>query len=97
MAKKKLDELNDDFDIGKKNELGSVFAVLFKKIPIKLSLFLFIIYLFISSDIYRINILEKFNDTLDGTCPSTRGYIINGIILILLFIIIYMLVESKVI
>ena len=82
----------------KKGEIKNVMSTMMdinKNNAIKSSIFLFIIYIFISSKTWGNIFLRKFNLIDNFNNISSLGYIINGIILISLFIILNCLINNK--
>lgn len=69
----------------------------FKKINFKSLIFLFILFIFISSDIFIEQILDKFGDTVEHNNPTSKGVLIQGIMLVLGFAILDTLVNYNLI
>lgn len=65
-------------------------------LPIKISFFIFMVYLFVSSDIW-INMLSKWN-IIDKNLNimNQKAYIFNGIIMSISFLLIYFLIEKEI-
>jgi|SRR5579883_3683017 len=91
----------DDGDIGKKkkpDDLASAFMGFFTTINYKMLLFLFIIFIFITSDIFVDKILSRINGTVEHTNITTnKGTFIQGLFLVLFYIIMDMLIKLGVI
>ena len=65
----------------------SMITDLVKKLPIKLAIFIFIIFIILKSDIYINNLLAKINGAVNYTNQTTtKGEIISGIFLVLGFL-----------
>lgn len=87
---------NDDLTI-ENNEMTPMVTNLISKTPIKLCFFIFITYLFLSSDIY-LDFLETFGIVkVSSTSLPNSFYIMNGIIIIIIFLIINMLIQNEII
>jgi hypothetical protein len=82
------DECNDDFP--------SMFVKLFTHINIKVAIFIFILGLFLFSDIFTRSVLKIFNGSVNqlGT-PTSHGTIIQLSFLVLGYILIDLLVQGK--
>ena len=80
------EDLDSSEDIKKPDDLASTILVIFSISNIKLVTFLFIIFLFVSSDIFIEKFLSRFNNTTIGREPTVKGTIVQGIVLVLLFI-----------
>jgi len=90
-----MNSKDDTLDIDK-NEMVPLASNILSKIPIKMSIFLFLIYIFLSSDIY-IDFLETYGFVNQSTrCLKNSAYILNASILIILFILLNMLIQTKV-
>lgn len=92
MSKKESFELinGEDLDLSedlkKPDDLASTILGIFSISNVKLVAFLFIIFLFVSSDIFIEKFLSRFNNTTIGREPTVKGTIVQGIVLVLLFI-----------
>lgn len=80
------------------DDLMSISSNMIDKIPFKLLSFIFIIYLFLSSDVFNVRILS----TIDGAVgyantPSTKGTIITGVLLVVFTTLVGLLIDKKVI
>ena len=77
--------------MGKKvNDIGDmVFDGIIGKIPFKIATILFFVVIFINSDIFNDNVLNKFPDAVDVTNnPTPFGTIVKSIFIILAYILI---------
>jgi hypothetical protein len=97
-----FEEIEDDFEeIGEKSSSGpvsSLFEVIgdvVKQIPFKIAIFLFLIYIFISSDMFVDWGLSYIPGCTEHRRPSAKGVVVQGVIITIAFIIISMLVNSE--
>jgi uncharacterized protein YqhQ len=81
-----------DFDQKKPDELLDVLATPFTIINIKSCFLLFFIFLFVSSNIFINQILYKFNNTVIDGQISTKGIIIQGIFLVMLYVLVQIII-----
>lgn len=58
----------------------------FSGIYLKLIAFLYLIFLFVTSDVFVNKILGRINGAVDYRCPTTKGAFIQGLILVMLFV-----------
>ena len=63
----------------------------------KLLLFVFLIFLFVSSDVFTNRVLTKFKGAVDSKYPTSYGVIIQDLFLIFFFILFDMGISQKVI
>ena len=78
------DEVSGDFP--------SIGIELLKKTNFKIAIFLFLIGLFIFSDVFIENFLPKNN--VDGYCADSKGTMIQLLIFVLLYLVIDLLVQG---
>lgn len=62
---------------------------------IKLIIFLFFIFIFVISDFFVNNVVASFGNTLEGRNLTTWGVVVQGIMLVLFYIITAHLIEKK--
>jgi len=81
------DPIVDDCDQNK-TDLMKISGNLISNINYKLAFFMFVIGMFIFSDIFIDSVLSTMNGAVDGDCPTTQGTIVQLIIfcLIMLFL-----------
>ena len=77
------------------NNMSYVLLNFMKKINIKIAIFIFIMCIFIFSDLFIENVLNKFKDSVYNDCPTTKGTIIQSLLLAILYIIIDLLVQHN--
>lgn len=78
------------------HDFPSMSVNLLQQINIKVAIFLFILGLFLFSDIFIKTILSTFSNTIDGIdYPNTKGTIIQLVFLVIAYIIIDLLVQNK--
>lgn len=66
-------------------------------IPYKQMMFLFVIYLILSSDVFINRVLAQFKGAVDFKQPSNYGIMIQGILLIIMFGIVDICAKQKII
>ena len=54
----------------------------------KILFFLYAAFLFIQSGTFMDNVLKKFDGTTDGRAPTTKGILIQGMFLVLIYAVI---------
>lgn len=80
------EDLEDADNLKKPDDFASAIVGLFSSFNLKFIIFLFIAFLFVSSDIFIEKILNKIDGTtISGRETTTKGTIIQGIVLILFF------------
>ncbi len=82
----------------KPTDLNPVLFGAFSAIPIKHMVLLFIIFILLSSDVFISRILGKLDDTVGyNGSVTTKGTIITGVLLIILFAVSDLLIKKNVI
>lgn len=81
------DETHTDF----MNVSGNILT----SINYKVTFLLFVVGMLLFSDVFIENVLIKFNDTVDGECTTTKGTMIQLILLIISYIVLDLLVKYK--
>lgn len=80
------------------SDLTPVVGNIFKKIPWKLMIYVFIIYLLLSSDVFIKAILNNINGAVGfSNSPTTYGTIITGLLLVIFVAITDILIKQKII
>ena len=79
------------------DDFASVFADIFSGIQFKLFGLIFIIFIFISSDVFIGRMLSNFSGATDGKKTTSWGTIIQGMFLVMALIVIDVLVKQKII
>jgi hypothetical protein len=79
--------------------LLSMFAQGIYNIPYKSLLFLFVLFIFITSDIFNATILKKINGTINSEqdCATPYGTVIQGILLVIGYAILNFLISHEII
>jgi hypothetical protein len=103
MARKKKDYVSIDSESDDDNnklsdddDFPSMFVKLLSRINIKIAIFIFILGLFLFSDIFIRNILSTFNGAVsDLGYPTTNGTVIQLLFLVIAYLIIDLLVQGK--
>ncbi|ARA71922.1 hypothetical protein BNJ_00082 [Kaumoebavirus] len=90
-----------DYDVEDDNKKGDFISMVadgIQSIPYKVSIFLFIIYLFLVSEIFVGKFLTRFNGAVDELKNVTLyGDVVRGIILVLFFLLFSLLVNFEVV
>lgn len=96
--KKKSKEKMESKSSGKSgDDFLSMITDFVKKLPIKLAIFIFIIFIILKSDVYINNVLAKFNGTVNYTNQTTtKGEIISGIFLVLGFLCLDLIIQYNI-
>lgn len=81
----------------KKGDLINVIVDFMNEINYKLVFFLFMIFLLLSSDVFLAQILSNINGAMELNTVTTYGTIIQGLFLILFYIIADMLIKTDLI
>lgn len=85
----------------KRNHSGDDFIGCFvdfiKTIPWKLAIFVFLLVIFVNSDIFYTRLLGKINGAMDGSDTTTKGECIKAGVVALAYVILYVLVDHCVI
>ena len=77
-------------------DFPSICIDLTKKINFKVAFFLLIVGFFLFSDVFVNTFLCKFKNTVIGDCPTSVGSSIQLIIFVLLYLVIDLLVQGKI-
>jgi hypothetical protein len=82
-----FDELEEEKEKEKKpDDLASTFVGFLSCINYKLLFFLYIIFLFLTSDVFVDKILDRVDDAVHDRNPTTKGTFIQGLFLVLFYI-----------
>lgn len=81
----------------KPDDFLTIFGNMFGHINFKLVFILFIIFLFLTSDVFISKFLGPIPGAIDYTDTTTYGTIIQGILLIIFYVIFDLLIQAKVI
>lgn len=80
------------------SDLSPVFVGMLGKIPFKQLVIVFIIYIFISSDVFIKRILNNVDGAVGyNNSPTTKGTVITGVLLVLLVAISGVLIDRDII
>lgn len=91
-----LDDEENVEDLSK-NHFGGIIGDFLVSIPWKMAFMLFILFILISSDIFNQNILANISNASEsyvGPVPSSKGTVVQGIALSLMYIILFSLSEA---
>lgn len=87
VKKNKSTNENDDF--------SHMLVDLFKKINVKIAIFIFLIGIFVFSDLFIEIFLNKFNGAVDGHETTTKGTMIQLMMISVSYIILDLLVQGE--
>lgn len=76
------------------DDFPSMMTDMFHGIPWKVSFFLFVIMIFINSDIYIELFLNSVHGAVEGDCPTTKGTMLQITTTIVCYIILDLLVQG---
>lgn len=79
------------------DDLTSIVKDIICGVDYKLIGLLFLIFLFVTSDVFMIRVLDKFDDAVDYKSPTNRGILIQGVFVVLFYIIADALIKNSVI
>jgi hypothetical protein len=78
--------IDNDTSTGEKpDDLGSAIMGFLSGMNYKLLFFLFLIFIFLTSDIFVEKILARINGAVNGHEISTKGTLIQGLLLVLMY------------
>jgi len=83
----------DKIEVSKKNrpeDFSSMIGGIFSGIKFKIIILIFISYIFLHNDIFISRVLSRIDGAVGelGKCPTTKGTIILGILLVIFYILI---------
>lgn len=81
----------------KPNDLAEVAAGAILSINFKSLIFLFILYIFITSDIFNDKFLSRFSNSVENRNPTTKGSFIAGFTLVILYMFADLAIEHGII
>lgn len=89
-------ESEDKVEISKDapDDLGSMFLHIARMLPVKLIILTFITYLSINTTNFIESILSRWNGAVEGRCPTERGIVIQGLLLVLAMIVFHITIEA---
>lgn len=88
---------NVDVEDTNKSDLMSMSGNLLQRVNIKVAICLLILGMILFSDVFIDGVLNKIPGTVHGECTTTKGTMIQLIIFILAYLVIDLLVQSKVV
>jgi hypothetical protein len=80
-----------------RDDLGNMTTDFFGKINFKIAIFLFIFGVFIFSDMFIENVLSKIKDSESGGESTTKGTLIQLLVLVLFYLIVDLLTQAEII
>jgi hypothetical protein len=97
---KKISDDSTPITVSKKerpDDLGAILKDMVCSVNYKLLGLLFLIFLFVTSDVFMVRVLDNFSDALDYKSPTNRGIMIQGIFVIIFYVIADALIKHNVI
>ena len=88
-----FEDFSPDDSNRKHDDLSSVFVGFFATLNYKILFFIFIIFLFISSDVFIDKALSNIDGSVEYKTPNTKGTFIQGILLVFLYMIIDLVIK----
>ena len=85
----------DNTVITPKSDFVEMMNGILGELNIKMSMFLFIIGMFLFSDMFINSVLSKFDNTIAGECTTTKGTIIQLTLFILCYLVLDLLMKGK--
>jgi hypothetical protein len=82
---------NDDSN---SDDFPSMATDLIRKVNWKIALFLFALMVFVFSDVFMELTLNSFDGAIEGDCPTTKGTVIQIIVVILSYIVLDLLAQG---
>lgn len=77
-------DIENDQDLKKPDDFASAIVGLFSVFNLKLVFLLFLIFMFVSSDVFINKFLTRF-DSVEYKAPNSKGTFIQGLVLVILF------------
>lgn len=90
-----IDENTKNKSNDEQTDFMSVSGNILTSINYKVTFLLFIVGMLLFSDVFIENVLIKFKDTIDGECTTSKGTMIQLILLIIAYIVLDLLVKYK--
>lgn len=81
----------------KPEDLATSLVNTFSELNLKLFFILFLIFLFISSDVFIDKFLDRFSGSVEAKVATSKGTVIQGVCLVILFIIADILIQNNII
>jgi hypothetical protein len=100
--KNKFNKIEQSYDsnikeqVFNKDDFSTMLIDLFKKVNLKIAIFLFLLGIFIFSDIFIEMILSQFSGSVEGSETTTKGTIIQLIFISVSYIILDLLVQGEI-
>lgn len=79
------------------DDLGGMFSDLFGRINFKIAMFLMIFGIFIFSDLFIENVLSRIKDTTSADTTTTKGTMIQLLIIVMFYLVLDLLVQCRVV
>lgn len=89
-----VDTVNECEETSSDDDFVSIIADVFRKINYKVAIFLFLVGIFIMSDLYE-GVLRKFNGITAEGCVTSRGSVFQLTMLVLAYIVVDLLTKYE--
>ncbi len=96
-AKKGAAPTKNDSDAVRRDDLGGMCSDLFSRVNVKIAVFLMIFGIFIFSDLFIETVLTNVKDATDADTTTTKGTMIQLIALVIFYLVVDLLVQTKVV
>jgi hypothetical protein len=90
-----VSEVKKDKKSNDPGDFPSLFADLFMRINWKMAFFLFLIFIILTSDVFIDKALRKIPGSVNNMTSTNKGSVIQGVFLVLFFIIMDAVISSK--
>lgn len=87
----------DDFKCGSRSDFTDMFMDFYAGIDFKVLFILFVIFLFVSSDVFINKVLNRFNGAVDYKNTTSYGTVLQGLFLTIIFALSMQLKKSELI
>lgn len=77
------------------DDMTSLFLAVFGKIKFKIVLLLFLVFMYLNTSSFIESVLTRFSGAVDGRVPTEGGIVVQGVILVLAYVVIGLLVDTN--
>jgi len=88
-----IDSPGDDTLDQKSDDFSSIFMDCMTTINFKLLLFLFLVFVLVTSDVFVDKILSKCNGATENRNPTMKGTFIQGFVVVILYILLDLIIK----
>jgi len=86
---------NDDKPMSQKSDFVELTNNIAGEVNVKMGIFLFIIGMFLFSDMFINTVLTKFDNAVAGECTTTKGTIVQLTLFIICYLVLDLLMKGK--